>query len=526
MNDPEIEKIDCAFNEISRLIDAGNPDEASIELEKWKPKKGSIKHQKIRYPITLIHLGKGKKNKDIVSEGIVLCKNQANGNKMPGHYYYELYYAIANGYSFIMQQELKEKPTNDYLTMHEKYLREMKANYESSIEHFDGMNKIRENACLLEYANCLSSSGRCIEAISIYQQLVENQSSDPYLPINYAVALFQLVFTSSVSDMELTSFLFFLFDFAYKSAGRIIPEEEANKVRNTCVMQVQTLIATYGNRVMYPSWREQHPIDMANRTNFEADYIDFCSIHKLYLNMHIFEKQGERAIEDTISLPPALRSNRANEMARYINEIKEDYVTARLVLIRSQIRSTDITWINSKTIYSNVENLHYDLEIGLLKNAYQSAFNILDKVGVLIKIALDIPISDNAVNFTCDYRVEDADKRSTSRSIWKNEEGNIRREIRSEINSAERNYSLLGLYDIFLDTSSDFRLFEDIRNAIAHRKLDIVSEDIDYSADIGIGKKKLIERTIKLFQLVRATIIYLINFIYIRESRNIQTTVE
>jgi len=87
-----------------------------------------------------------------------------------------------------------------------------------------------------------------------------------------------------------------------------------------------------------------------------------------------------------------------------------------------------------------------------------------------------------------------------------------------------KNISLYALYDIFLDfKSSNYQRIRDIRNASVHERLviyDSVLTSWDKKMDkYNIGYETMLSQTIELLQLVKSSIIYLINFVQLEENK-------
>jgi len=89
------------------------------------------------------------------------------------------------------------------------------------------------------------------------------------------------------------------------------------------------------------------------------------------------------------------------------------------------------------------------------------------------------------------------------------------------------NISLYALYDIFLDFKSGYyKRIRDIRTASVHERLviyDSVLTNWDNKEDkYNIGYDTMLSQTIKLLQLVKSSIIYLINFVQLEENKKIK----
>ena len=113
-------------------------------------------------------------------------------------------------------------------------------------------------------------------------------------------------------------------------------------------------------------------------------YIEFCSKHKLFLNFHIHEDNCEASIVDPIfisMITPIDDNETYNNLAKHINQIKEDYAIARLLLVQSQFKREDFDNISKRTTFVNtLDYSMFNIYVGLLKSAFKEAYNILDKI--------------------------------------------------------------------------------------------------------------------------------------------------
>ena len=251
-------------------------------------------------------------------------------------------------------------------------------------------------------------------------------------------------------------------------------------------------------------------------SDFEKFYIRFCIKHKLFLNFHIHDDTCEAAIHDPIFISittPIDDTTTFFKLARYINQIKEDYAVARLLLVQSQLRSDAFDRISERTTFINpLDSSQTNIYTGLLKSAYKEAFNILDKISVFLNKYYNLGLKQNSVYFDTIW-VKDK-KKDTS--------------IREDILNAE-NMSLYALYDIFRDFQSGYyQSLKEIRHALTHRQLTIFEScmvGIKNDGDLlSIESDEMLQQTIQLMRLVKAAIIYLINAVTLEEGKKQRNT--
>lgn len=141
-----------------------------------------------------------------------------------------------------------------------------------------------------------------------------------------------------------------------------------------------------------------------------------------------------------------------------------------------------------------------------MKMIYKNFYSVLDKIAMLIKVYLDLPIEPHKVDFA---------------TIWVDKS---RKHIQPKILAHTNNLSLLAIYnikqDIYGSSFIDYVIDEQtkdlkrIRNFIEHKFVKISDGEMSYNDyQLTISKEDLSLSTIRLAQLVRCAIIYLCNFV-------------
>lgn len=495
---------------IDALINDGKYENAYndlILLDSKYPKNNTIKLAKVGI---LIDIGLGLKKQQIIKKGLKIGKILLN-DKLYEKYFAIISYNIANGYYslFVLTQNsqiLKPIYDDQNLQKSKKYFRITMAN-ESNLD-FDTKLK-----ALTNYGNCLDTLNRGIEAMDMYDTCLQ------FKP-NFAMALgnkaMQLKNFSEISG-------------EYKAAIFITAHQMLIKAT-----QDPSLIQ-YGGLVAKDSFEsvineiERHfkdksilsrpivhkDLDFSKISKFEKSYYEFCIEENLYLNLHIHQSKCEAALQDSIFIKLTadytLDENIKN-LINSLNQLKEDFVIARISLFLAKNKNQSFNNISLQTLYANTYDYSgFNLYIGFLKNSFKQSFDILDKIANFINLYLNIGLIEKNIKF-CGTSPEEC--------IWM-KEGNIREKIKKT-----KNESLFALYDIFHDfRSQQFLDFILIRNAITHRKLVVYHanlENLKFDAEKSeIGRITLERKTIELIKIVRAAIIYLINFVE-KEEENIR----
>jgi tetratricopeptide (TPR) repeat protein len=493
---------------ISDLVNKGDYRRALNCLHVLEVKNSNNKSIKFNMASLLIDIGFGSKNSKIVREGIdkgeKLLKDPSCKDLKAN-----LYYNCANGYMSLFQLEYDKKRGFEQL-VNNKNLQNAKRYFREAIKEVDDFDFKLRSQFWTNYGNCLDSLGRGIEALYAYEEALNIDSSFSMTLGNKAKAMRFFADISGIyrAAVYIESFQILksilenkdLIEFGGIAAKRSF-EREIKQIESK--FKDKSLLTT---NLIHPQY------NLTNATSFEKFYIEFCSEYKLFFNFHIHKDKCEASIVDPIfiNLITSIDDNKTfYNLAKHINQIKEDYATARLLLVQSQFKRRDFNSISKRTTFVNTLDYSvFNIYIGLLKSSFKEAYNILDKIARFINEYYGLGIKDDIYfNKIWQYK--------TSKGDYK---------IKSKIFNS-KNISLYSLYDIFLDFNSGYyKKIKDIRNALTHERLVVYDSFIltkwDNENDKNnIGYDTMLSQTIKLLQLIKSSIIYLINFVEIEENR-------
>ncbi len=356
----------------------------------------------------------------------------------------------------------------------------------------------------VNYGNCLDTLGRGLEAMYVYDNALKLQPDHTMAIGNKAMALRHFANISGAHYIEMNQIAR---EMLLSAIGR---NDITPFARRSFAKSVQTIEEIFSEHPELLERKPNHkPRNNKKDTIFERLYYDFCSTHKIFLNLHVHEDSCESSMLDdvSISLILAIEDQQTYpKLANFLNQIKQDYATARLILVQSQFTDKAISRISGRTVYTDtLEYCEFSLQNGLLENAYKGAYDILDKIAGFINEYLGIGLEK--VQF-------DAGASIHWKSIWVCKDGKTREAIMNA-----DNMSLYALYDIFQDfESGHFERFKEIRNSLTHRRLKVhiwtCNDDLD-----STSQEELKAQAIELMKLVKSAIIYLINFIFIEEEK-------
>ena len=125
-------------------------------------------------------------------------------------------------------------------------------------------------------------------------------------------------------------------------------------------------------------------------SEFERFLMEYCMENQLYLNICTFCQKCNAAIGDNINIELINSSNENLEkdkyllLFRYLNQIKEDYIAARFLLILSRYGKYDLDYVYNNVKFVNTLNNEYKFDIQLVRLSFKSFYDILDKIAFFI----------------------------------------------------------------------------------------------------------------------------------------------
>ena len=501
------EKIAQDIYTISDLIGKGEYKTALNSFQKLEakyPENISIKYNKVS---VLIETGSGLKESELIREGVttgeIFLEDPSFDGLKP-----KLHYNIANGYIDLYKLErpgyksIKEFVDNKNLQNAKYYYRKTL----EDIEYIDLKSKIQ---LWTNYGNCLDSLGRHMEAMYVYDEVL---NTDPDFAMALANKALSIKFFADISGVYRKE-MYILSHQMLKSALKknSLIEFGGISAKRFFELQTQLIERMFRDKALLNK-NIQHPkYDTVRMSQFEKYYLNFCVRHKLFLNFHIHQKECKASILDSVFISiitPINDTVTFYKLAKQINQIKEDYVVARLLLAQSQFENVDLNNISNRTAF--VDSLDYsifNIYIGLLKSAFKEAYDILDKIARFINEYYQLGFNGDIYFST----------------IWQCKNNKNEWRINPKILDSE-NLSLYALYDIFLDFKSHYyNRIRKIRNASVHERLVIYDSELtdwDKKTDkYNIGYKTMVSQTIRLLQLVKSCIIYMINFVQLEENK-------
>jgi len=454
----------------------------------------------------LIDYGSRVEEKGTITKGIERIQNF-------GRFFLEAnnsvtyFYNLANGYSALRKLSIPEGYENGYLP--NEFLNEIKT-YRIAID-LASKNKLEQYEkdilpqLFTNYGNSLDDLGRPIEALEYINKAIVLNPNNAITLANKAMILTNLVFFAQENKhlfvLEAKRFI----NLALKNS----PTKELEEYLIPQMEKVQEFIDKHPEKLS---------LEKCNKPTAESDFQkflgEFCFRNGLYLTPSTIIGERDYQIFGDPLFISTMRSNvndnsKFDRYVTFFNQIKQDYIFARYLLVQSQYRSNLADVIDQDVVYYYPSDYSITSSYGeMVKISYRLTVDTLDKIACFIwdycKV-ISINISD--VNF---------------RNIFSSRERP--NEFRSDLMQYKNKY-LFGLMSLALDLKQGgyYSSIYDRRNALTHRFISLHSESIGLN-DGRPGTPKIIfndfiNETIQTLQLLKSAIIYLLLFIDIEERK-------
>ncbi|MGU8957614.1 LA2681 family HEPN domain-containing protein [Clostridium perfringens] len=449
-----------------------------------------------------IDIGGAFKREDIVNKGIKCILKNLDFIEEDMGYQQALFYNLGNGYLALFGIKNKENEFNSFFNKENDGFKALK--YYNKALNCDIYDKDIKIQILTNFANVLSIMGRSIEAIDYYNESLKLNPKYGMTLINKGIAIKHYA--------RLTGEKWGMY---YNKAHDLIQKglnygvyNEARLIGLKCLTEIEESINVYPEKICNDYEKECN-----NLLNLEKFSLMFCKKHKLFLNI-CEECQGCQNIANdnltirkmTVDINTRINDDPFLKLSSFLNEIKQNYVAARFLMVQSQYKDDNLSFIDNRLLIVNTLNyIENNIYIQLLKFAYKNMFDILDKIAIFINEYLSLGKSEKYIDFN---------------NIWtsKNNKNKIHKII-LECN----NINLNALFSLSVDLKNrELKYLNDIRNALTHRFLNIKlfkNEDLE-----ELDEKKLLSYTIQISQIVRSAIIYLLAFVddieYIKSKKS------
>lgn len=489
---------------VIRRMESGD-FEGALDLAYKIRTLGSDYHTSYIISGLLIDIGFGLGKEEIVKEGVELLQKDFESIVNREEYAPTAYYNFANGYYNLFCFKLMEDPNATFFRETELDL--ARAYYRKALE-YDFQDVMLTSQIWVNLGNCFDTLGRVLDALECYEEALKWKPDHGMALGNKGIALSYYALVSGEHQATHLIEAYSLLSQALKLG--VLPE-----AAETFSEYLEDIKKWFSDKETLDKPPEYPGYTIEAESEFERFLVEFCLKNKLFLNVCNFCQKCNAAIGDTAVIKKMIvpisqdienkspENNRYLRLSAYLNQIKQDYVSARFLLVLSRYQGLNLDFADKHvTIINTLDYTVYSIYIQLVKMSFKSFYNILDKIACFINDYLELGISEADVHF-----------RNIWYSNWK------KKKVRKKIEKT-KNSSLNALFDIHRGFRKDgpYEKLHNTRNALTHRFVNVrMLQELE--DEENMSEETLIKHALELARIVRSAIIYLLYFVYAEESK-------
>ena len=454
----------------------------------------------------LIDIGSVLGKEEIVKEGIGLLEKDFDAIVKDKKLASSAFYNRGNGYYVLGALKRKIEPFSYFSKIEE--LNNARTFFRKALEYTSDSN-ITTSKIWVNAGNCLDNVGRVVEALDCYEQAIKYHPDHGMAIGNKGVGLFYHAHVAGDYQGTFIKESYYLISEALK----IGVQPEAKTYFQGYLKEIEArskdkekLLSSFSG---YPGYKIESESEM------DKFLIEFCIKNKLYLNICNFCQRCNAAIGDPIAIKSMivpgrkldeidpLKQDQFLRLSSYLNQIKQDYVTARFLLVLSQYKELSLDFVDKNVkIIDTLDYSILNIRTELVKMSYKSLYNILDKIAFFIDDYLALSLQEDRIYF---------------HTVWYDPKTKV---VVPKIIQTN-NPSLNALFNLHLDFEHNglYHYLKKTRNALTHRFINVrMTQNPEDDENLRI--ETLLSRTIELAKLTRSSILYLLQFVYLEERKN------
>jgi tetratricopeptide (TPR) repeat protein len=506
-----MDKLDTLSKQAWEAMDSGNLDYA-LQLTKeiqsmteYYIVSASANRFLVNTGGLLIDIGNASGNQQTIQEGVDLLIENFERIATDDRYAAIAHHNIGNGYSALFDIRRKQEPLAACFM--DTKLNLARNHYVKALKYQLEEPFTTSQICV-NLGNCFDALGRVLDALECYEKAITLEPNHGMALGNKGVGLY---YYATVVGEHKGTFLI--------EAYSLLSQALKKKVDAHAIPHFEgylEAIRSYfrGKEDKLESLPKYPGISIKGDSEFEKFSIKFCLNNKLYLNICNYCQRCDAAVGDTAVIKkmivPLVKHNNEDwakddqylRLSRYLNQIKQDYVTARFMLMLSRYKDLNLDFVYRRV--KTIDTLDYSLHniyVELVKASFKGFYSVLDKVAFFISDYLRLGILDRQVSF---------------RTVWY--QSSRDKTIREQI-LATKNFSLNALFSLHQDfEDGGFKNLRLTRDALTHRFVNVKlfhdTEDIE-----NMSENSLVGLTLELARATRNAILYLLQFVHTEESK-------
>ncbi len=453
-------------------------------------------HYVVSYTLSglLIDIGNALGNERIIKEGIGLLRKDFEAIANDQRYAPTAYYNLANGYYALFRLKMMKDPF--VACFKETELDQAKVYYRKALE-YDLQDAMLTSQIWVNLGNCYDTLGRVVDALECYEESLRWRPDHGMAIGNKGIAL---SYYAALAGEHQGTFLVEAHSLLSQAIKSRVPPETVSIFSK----YLEDIRKRFPNKQILDSPHKYPGCTVRARSKFERFLQEFCLANKLYLNVCNFCQKCDAAIGDILVIKkmvvPIIKDDLYLHLSAYLNQIKQDYVAARFLLILSRYDGLNLNFVDRRVkIINTLDYSMHNIYIQLVKASFKIFFDILDKVACFINDYLELGIPERKIDF---------------RRMWQTKKKLIRKKIEDT-----KNFNLNALYDIHRDLEKGpYQKLKKTRHALTHRFVNIrMFEELE--DEENMTEDTLVRQTLELARIVRSAIIYLLYFVFVQETK-------
>ncbi|MBM4241919.1 MAG: tetratricopeptide repeat protein [Euryarchaeota archaeon] len=449
----------------------------------------------------LIDLGLPLGEESITKEGIELLENDFEKIIQNEINASNAYYNLANGYYSVFSFKWKKKPY--FNCFKETELDQVKINLRKALEYNSQKPEI-----LVNLGNCYDHLGRRIDALECYEKALELKSDHAMALGNKGIAL---CYYSRLMGRRWRTILIDAHYFISKALEiGVIPES-----KDSFIIWLKWIENQFSDKNVLDNPPEFPGYKIEAKSDLDRYIQEYCLENRLYLNVCNFCQKCNAAIGDSINIERmtvpvkdySLENDHYLRLSTYLNQIKEDFIAARFLLILPRYGELNLDFVYDNVIFTDtLDYSQHDINIQLVRLSFKNFYDILDKIAFFINDYRNLNIKPRNIDF---------------RKIWYSPwNGNPKKSVINKEIVKTQSYGLNALFDIHWDfeEGGPYNNLRMTRNALTHRFVKVKMFCNDENNE-EMTEDNLVERTLELARIVRNAILYLMYFVNEMETK-------
>lgn len=386
---------------------------------------------------------------------------------------------------------------------------------------YAGLAPLRRSQILTNLGNALDTLGRFVEAIELYEGACDLDPENGMARGNLGICLANhggMLLGLPHPTGGCAGPAFVLRAWAQLGSSLNMPLDPQSAAAFAAWFQrLQPLVEGMAGHPMPAAGEEE-----LGATEEERRYREWSLANRLFLNPLNDLDVDAAAASDPIHLPPLVdQSDHGLYFHGLLNQIKQDYATARLFLYEGLIAGSEHFADRGVALINTLDYSVYSIHLEKVRIAFRMAYALFDKIGVFLNAYLALGIEPWKVHF---------------RRLWYR--GEQQKNALKRCFERKENWPLRGLFGLSRDLSAsaddretldpDARDLVEIRTHLEHRHLTIHEErwiasgrgragESPDGLSFAVDRADFEARAVRIVKLARSAIVYLVHAVWFEE---------